>query len=85
MKAYKVISPFAAKTGDEIGLSDSEGKRLEEAKCVVEIEDRMVRPAQNRKRGRKKSLKETNSHIKDPKKRKEMFELNTKTSTDIEE
>ena len=55
MKTYKVISPFAAsdvKVGDEINLSDSEGERLAKAECVVEIEDRMVRPVQNRKRGR---------------------------------
>ncbi len=54
MKTYKVISPFAAKVGDEIGLTDSEGERLAKAECVVEIEDRMVRPVQNRKRRRKK-------------------------------
>lgn len=64
MKSYKVISPFHkrdeggnplpgyASPGDEIELSDKEAKRLMVAQCVVPVEDRMVSPEQNRKRGR---------------------------------
>lgn len=64
MKTYEVISPFRLKdkkgnnlkghstVGQEIDLPRKEAKRLIEAQCVIEIEDRMTRPPENRKKRR---------------------------------
>lgn len=66
MKTYEVISPFRlrdkkgnsleghTKVGQAVDLSKKDATRLIEAQCVVEIEDRMDRPPENRKRGRPK-------------------------------
>ena len=72
MKRYRVISPFTERNsdgaptgrkpqaGEEVDLTDGEGKRLMKARCVEEIEDRMVRPPEDRakrRRGRAKADK----------------------------
>ena len=72
MKKYKVISSFVDRDedgtitgerpsiGDRVPVPDNQVDRLKAAECIVEIEERIVTPPENRGRKRVKTSRRNN-------------------------